>query len=154
QCPGASLGKRPSQTKKKKKKRRQSKTVEAVDGGSDLFSPKKRLEPCSEDESSDIDDPGASLGKRPSQTKKKKKKRRRKEDSPRQLKQQAWGVESSHSYSKESQTAEYPVSPSASNCLNRDPSSQGRRYRPDQFDPRLSLYFLSENFYSGVSVSC
>lgn len=25
------------------------------DGGSDLFSPKKRLEPCSEDESSDID---------------------------------------------------------------------------------------------------
>ncbi|CAK6981168.1 Dynein heavy chain 2%2C axonemal, partial [Scomber scombrus] len=94
QCPGASLGKRPSQTKKKKKKRRQSKTVEAVDGGSDLFSPKKRLEPCSEDESSDIDDPGASLGKRPSQTKKKKKKRRRKEDSPRQLKQQAWAYPS------------------------------------------------------------
>lgn len=34
------------------------------------------------------------------------------------------------------------------NCLNC--SSQGHRYRPDKFDHQLSLFFLSENFYSGL----
>ncbi|XP_039660666.1 uncharacterized protein LOC120561589 isoform X3 [Perca fluviatilis] len=43
-----------------------------MDGGSDLFSPKRRLEPLSEDGSSGVDDqsPEKSLVKRPSQKKK------------------------------------------------------------------------------------
>ncbi|XP_031147359.1 uncharacterized protein LOC116044389 isoform X4 [Sander lucioperca] len=72
QSPGKSFVKRPSQ---KKKRRKKSKTVEAMDGGSDLLSPKRRLEPLSEDESSDVDDqsPGKSFVKRPSQKKKRRK---------------------------------------------------------------------------------
>ncbi|XP_028461772.1 uncharacterized protein LOC114573679 [Perca flavescens] len=73
QSPGKSLVLRPSQKKKRCKK---SKTVEAMDGDSDLFSPKRRLEPLSEDGSTGVDDqsPGKSLVLRPSQKKKRCKK--------------------------------------------------------------------------------
>ncbi|XP_032366142.1 uncharacterized protein LOC116684820 isoform X2 [Etheostoma spectabile] len=73
--PGTRLVKRPSQ---KKKRRKKTKNVEAMDGGSDLLSPKKRLEPLSGDGSSDGDvldlSPGTRLVKRPSEKKKRREK--------------------------------------------------------------------------------
>lgn len=41
-----------------------------------------------------------------------------------------------------------PLQPA--NCPNWVCSSQGHRYRPGGFDHRLGLFFLFENFYSGL----